>query len=483
MSLSLLQEEKGVLVALEHSNNYCIPNTIPNGLFRAYDIRGLVAPESLTTDLAYAIGRAVGSMVYDIDQHQIIVGRDGRISSPKLSQALIQGLLDCGIEVLNLGPVPTPLVYFATKRLDANSGIMVTGSHNPGSHNGFKIVINDQTLASEGVQKVKHRILEQNFVSGKGNLQQLDVVSDYLQYIEDYIQLAKPLKVVVDCGNGIAGEIAPKLFRALGCEVIELFCEVDGHFPNHHPDPTVPENLNDIIAAVKNHVADCGVAFDGDADRLGIVTDQGEIIWPDRQLMAYAIDVLAKHPGAEIIFDVKCTRQLPRIIKQYGGKPVMWRTGHSVIKAKLHESSAPLAGEMSGHIFFKDGWFGFDDGIYVAARLIKILSEQAQPASNFFAALPNSYNTPELKLPMVEERKKEFMDEFAREADFGDAKIVTIDGLRVEYEHCWGLIRPSNTSPYLILRFEADTEAQLSYIKNVFSEQILKIDPTAQLPY
>ncbi|MCB1828332.1 MAG: phosphomannomutase/phosphoglucomutase, partial [Coxiellaceae bacterium] len=401
----------------------------------------------------------------------------------ELKKALVTGLLETGVDVIDVGVVPTPLVYFATNRLSTNSGVMVTASHNPASHNGFKIVLNGRTVSTDGVQGIYQRIVDQRFVKGAGSMSSHDITSDYIAFVSQQIHLAKKLKVVVDCGNGIAGELVPSLYQRLGCEVVPLFCEVDGRFPNHHPDPTVPKNLEALIAAVKKEKADIGLAFDGDADRIGVVTNKGEIIWPDRQMMLFSQDVLSRNPGAKIVFDVKCTNLLPKIICESGGEPIMYRTGHSVLKAKMIEVGAVLAGEMSGHIFFKEDWFGFDDGIYVGARLLKILSQEDRSMSEIFSALPNSVNTPELKLPMAEENKKAFMQALLENGDFDGAERITIDGLRVEFPFGWGLVRPSNTSPYLILRFEADTPEHLGEIKNLFREQLLKIDSSVALPY
>ena len=465
------------------SSQYTIPNVLPKEVFRAYDIRGPVADDALTPDLAYTIGLAIGSEARELDQTEIVLGRDGRLSGLSFSQALCHGLRDTGINVINIGMVPTPVVYFATNRLSTRSGVMVTASHNPGHHNGFKIVLNGKTLASEGIQAIQQRIVDRRFVQGKGVEKEVDVIEDYIHYITTHIQLARTLKVVVDCGNGVAGNLVPGLYRALGCDVEELFCEVDGHFPNHHPDPTVPENLEALIATVEKTNADIGMAFDGDADRLGIVTNKGKIIWPDRQMMLYSIDLLSRRPGADILFDVKCSRNLPEVIRQHGGNPIMWRTGHSVLKAKLVETGAPLAGEMSGHIFFNDEWFGFDDGLYVGARLLRILSQDQRSCSEIFEALPDSVNTPELKLPMEEDNKCEFMQRLLKEGDFSDAQIITIDGLRVEFPDGWGLIRPSNTSPYFILRFEANSEVGLERIKDIFRRQLLRLDSGLALPF
>ena len=456
---------------------------IPSDIFRAYDIRGSVGIGGLTANLAYTISLAIGSEIREQGQKTIVVGCDGRLSGPELTAALIQGLCATGLTVLNLGMVPTPLVYFATNRLETNSGIMVTASHNPGHHNGFKIVLDGKTLMGQEITALRVRIQERRFIRGKGKQINIDILQDYEDFILKQIQLKRRLKIVVDCGNGVAGKIAPDFYRKLGCEVVELFCEVDGRFPNHHPDPTIPENLIDLIYTVKNTVSDIGLAFDGDADRLGVVTNKGEIIWPDRQMMLFSMDLLSHLPGSDVIFDVKCSRHLPEVIKEHGGNPIMWRTGHSVLKAKLFEINAPLAGEMSGHIFFKDEWFGFDDGIYVGARLLRIISQKDESASEIFMNLPNSINTPELRLSIAEQEKSIFMKKLIGQADFSEAKLITLDGLRVEFQRGWGLIRPSNTLPYLILRFEADTESELKRIQNVFRTQLLKVNNALVLPF
>lgn len=463
--------------------SYSVPKEIPRDVFRTYDIRGEAGERGITPDVAYTVGLAIGSEAQEQDIHSIIVGRDGRLTGPELKKALMTGLTETGIDIIDAGTVPTPLVYFATNHLLTHSGVMLTASHNPANHNGFKIVLNGMTLSTGGVQEIYQRIIDHRFVKGSGSVLQYDIVSDYVDFILKQIQLKKPLKVVIDCGNGIAGALVPNLYRQLGCEVIELFCEVDGRFPNHHPDPTVPKNLDAIIATVKKEKADIGLAFDGDADRIGVVTNKGEIIWPDRQMILFSQDVLSRNPGAKIVFDVKCTSLLPKMIREHGGQPIMYRTGHSVLKAKMIKEGAILAGEMSGHIFFKEDWFGFDDGIYVGVRLLKILSNDDRSSSEIFSALPNSINTPELKLPMPEENKTSFMQSLLNDADFGDAECITIDGLRVEFPYGWGLVRPSNTSPYLIMRFEADTETHLSEIKNLFRQELLKINSTLKLPY
>ncbi|MCX7121355.1 MAG: phosphomannomutase/phosphoglucomutase, partial [Gammaproteobacteria bacterium] len=424
-----------------------------------------------------------GTEALNAAQTEINVACDARLTGESLKKALIQGIIETGCDVRDIGLGPTPMVYFSTHFLPSKTGVMVTASHNPAHHNGFKIVLNGKTLSEKGIQELVARIQRKEFLKGCGKISTQNIIPDYIDAICGHLSPKKPMKIVIDAGNGAASEIAPIVFRRLGCEVIELFCKYDGRFPNHHPDPTGPDNLKHIIAAVKKENADIGLAFDGDADRLGIITNQGEIIWPDRQMMIFSKDVLSRNPGCKIVFDVKCSRVLPEIIKQFGGQPIMSRTGHSILKAKMIEENAPLAGEMSGHVFFKDGWFGFDDGIYVGARLVSILSGYSESVSEIFDALPKTVNTPELKLPMAEDKKSDFMTRLENEADFTGSEKITIDGLRIEYDFGWGLIRRSNTSPYLILRFEADTENNLEKIKTLFRDQLLKIDAELRFPF
>lgn len=469
------------------SNNrhlYRIPSYLPQEVFRDYDIRGLVGDNGLTIDFAYALGRAIGNHLWTSGQDKIFVAKDGRLSGTVLMRALCVGLEQAGLGVLNIGMVPTPVLYFAASQLEPHSGIMVTASHNPKDHNGFKIILQGKTLTTEAIQQFKQAMLDSGKFSDRTGYQKnVDVLEAYASAIFQRIHLQRPLKIVVDCGNGVAGLIAPRIYERLGCEVIPLYCEVDGQFPNHHPDPTIIENLRDLRSAVIKHQADVGLAFDGDADRLGVVTDRGEIIWPDRQMMLFAREVLSHVPGSSIIFDVKCSRHLPQIIQLYGGHPLMCRTGHSLLKQKLLEVGAPLAGEMSGHIFFNDEWFGFDDGIYVGARLLRLLSRDKRRTSEVFEDLPNSYNTPELKLPIAESEKKEFMTRLLQEGDFEDGTVSTLDGIRIDFSDGWGLVRPSNTSAFLILRFEADTPEALQRIQNLFRTQLLKINSGLKLPF
>ncbi len=451
-------------------------------IFRAYDIRGIVG-KTLTEEIVYAIGRVLGSLAQESGDRCMAVGRDGRLSGPRLVDALCNGILDSGCDVVNIGMVPTPLLYYATYVLDTRSGVMLTGSHNPPDYNGLKMMINGRTLAENDISAIYQRIMVKDYLSGEGQLSSLEMIERYSIHVARNIQLARPLKIVVDCGNGAAGSVAPELFRRLGCEVIELFCEVDGHFPHHHPDPSQTENLQDLIRKVKETQSDIGLAFDGDGDRLGVVTNRGDVIWPDRLLMLYAIDVLAAHPGAKIIYDVKCTQHLEKLIRDHGGEPVMWKTGHSLIKAKLAETRAALAGEMSGHIFFKDEWYGFDDAIYAGARLLKILAAANQNSGQLFDAIPNSINTPELKIDIEEDEKFALMNALINEANFSGAEHVTIDGLRVNFADGWGLIRLSNTTPCLVLRFEAKSEPVLKSIQALFRNLLLTIKPELELPF
>ncbi|WP_313517811.1 phosphomannomutase/phosphoglucomutase [Pseudomonas sp.] len=456
--------------------------TLPASIFRAYDIRGVVG-DSLTPETAYWIGRAIGSETIAKGEPNISVGRDGRLSGPELVQQLIQGLLDAGCAVSDVGMVPTPVLYYAANVLAGKSGVMLTGSHNPPDYNGFKIVIAGDTLANEQIQALRLRIENNDLATGIGSVEQVDVLERYYKQIRDDIAIAKKLKVVVDCGNGVAGVIAPQLIEGLGCEVIPLFCDVDGNFPNHHPDPGKPENLEDLIAKVKEVGADIGLAFDGDGDRVGVVTNTGTIIYPDRLLMLFAKDVVSRNPGADIIFDVKCTRRLTALISGYGGRPVMWKTGHSLIKKKMKETGALLAGEMSGHVFFKERWFGFDDGIYSAARLLEIISQDKRDAEHVFSAFPNDVSTPEINIQVTEESKFAIIDALQRDAQWGEANLTTLDGVRVDYQKGWGLVRASNTTPVLVLRFEAETEAELERIKAVFREQLALVAPEMKLPF
>ncbi len=457
---------------------------LPKEIFKAYDIRGIV-DKTLTENTVALIGRALGSEALALKQRAIIIGRDGRLSGPRMADALAKGIMDSGCDVIDIGQAPTPIIYFAGFHLNTQSAVAVTGSHNPPQYNGLKIVLNGETLAGERIQAVRQKIIDADFANGygKGKRHEKQVVDAYVARIVKDIQPDKPLKLVLDCGNGVAGAVAPRLFKDLGCEVVELYCDVDGNFPNHHPDPSQLENLQDLIHAVQEHKADLGLAFDGDGDRLGVVTPDGSNIWPDRQMILYARDILRRQPGAQIIYDVKCSRNLPAAIIAAGGKPLMWRTGHSFIKAKLKESGAALAGEMSGHIFFKERWYGFDDGLYTGARLVELLSKQSESPQQVFAALPDSINTPELRIEMDEGQHFVYMKELIENADFADAEVSTIDGLRVDFEDGFGLVRPSNTTPILVLRFEADTESALKRIQDQFRRLLLDTRPDVTLPF
>lgn len=455
-----------------------------DAIFRAYDIRGVVG-EGLTEGNVYLIAKALGSEAAAQGQSVVVVGRDGRNSSPALAKVLIQGLRDSGRDVIDIGMVPTPVLYFATHYLDTGSGVMLTGSHNPPQYNGMKIVLNGQALSGEAIKAIQRRMQRQDFTAGEGALETTDIVPEYIQRISEDIPLAldKSLRIVVDCGNSVAGVVAPRLLTALGHDVIELYCDVDGNFPHHHPDPSQPGNLTDLIQAVRENQADLGLAFDGDGDRLGVVDADGNIIWPDRQMMLYARDVLSRNRGAEIIFDVKCTRHLPRVIKAAGGRPVMWKTGHSLIKAKMRETGSPLAGEMSGHIFFKERWYGFDDAMYTAARLVEILVGDGRPPKQVFAGLPSGVATPELRIDMPESRHAAFMQTLVSNAQFEGAEICTIDGLRVDFPDAWGLLRPSNTTPVLVARFEGDDAEALARIQAQFRTLIQKVDGSLKIPF
>jgi len=452
-------------------------------IFRAYDIRGIVG-ETLTKDIVYDIGRAVGSEAKELGCQTVVVGRDGRISSPTLAEALSNGIVSTGCHVLDIGMIPTPVLYFVVHHTEGRTGIMITGSHNPGNYNGLKMMVKGETLAGQRIQQLKLRIDSGDFITGKGSIEHNGMfVSEYLGTLCEDIQVTRTMKIVLDCGNGVAGDLAPVLFKTLGCEVTELFCEVDGNFPNHHPDPSKPENLAELIKTVKGQGADLGIAFDGDGDRLGVVDSNGKIIWPDRQMMLFAKDVLAGKPGSEIIYDVKCSRHLPDQIVKYGGRPLMWKTGHSFMKAKLKETGAKLAGEMSGHIFFNDRWFGFDDALYSAARLLQILSEDFRSSSDVFADFPDSISTPELNVDLAEGENFTFIEKlFAYAKDTG-GKIIDIDGLRLDFADGWGLVRASNTTPSLVIRFEADTKEAMATIQDKFRQMMLKVKPDIKLPF
>ncbi|MGF2734253.1 phosphomannomutase/phosphoglucomutase [Marinobacter sp. DUT-1] len=445
-------------------------------IFRAYDIRGIVG-ETLSEDVVRVIGQAIGSEAITRGVDALCVGYDGRHSSPGLADALAQGVMAAGCNVIHIGAVPTPVLYFATHELQTGSGVMVTGSHNPANYNGLKIMLGGETLSGEAIQQLYQRVEAGDLVSGQGDQTSQDVRRAYLDRIVGDIAVAAPLKVVVDAGNGIAGELAPLLIEELGCEVVPLYCEVDGDFPNHHPDPGKPANLEDLIARVRAEGADLGVAFDGDGDRLGVVTNTGKIIWPDRLLMLFARDVVSRNPGADVLYDVKCSRRLANVISEAGGRPIMWKTGHSLMKAKMKETGALLAGEMSGHIFFGERWYGFDDGLYSAARLLEILGIEDRHCDEVFEDFPEDVSTPELNVEVTESSKFAIIERLAAEGDFGDGNISTIDGIRVDYADGWGLCRASNTTPVLVLRFEGETQEAMERIRTVFREQLQRVAP------
>ncbi len=466
-----------------------MPQVLEPGIFRAYDIRGVVGKE-LNPTVAGLIGQAIGSVMQAQGLRDVVVGRDGRLSGPELSSGLIEGLRRAGCRVIDIGLAPTPVVYFGAYHLRAGSCVAVTGSHNPPDYNGFKIVVGGETLAGEAINDLYLRISEGRLHSAAeaGVLEQQDISDDYIQRIADDVQLDRPLKVVADAGNGVAGDIAPRLLEAIGAEVIPLYCDVDGTFPNHHPDPSEPHNLEDLVQMVKRFDADLGLAFDGDADRLGVVTREGAVVFPDRLLMLFAADVLQRNPGALVIYDVKCTGKLSDYVLRHGGSPMMWKTGHSLIKSKMRETDAELAGEMSGHFFFKERWYGFDDGLYAAARLLEVLAQRDETPSEVLAELPDSVSTPEIKLP-VDGSAHALVERFVEsirgleDGPFEGARISTIDGLRADFSDGWGLLRASNTTPVLVLRFEAENAAALERIRALFHAQLQALLPDRTIEF
>ena len=454
-------------------------------IFKAYDIRGVI-DSTLDAGVARSIGHAFGKAALAKGERKVVIGRDGRLSGPALAAALAEGLQAAGVDVVDLGMVATPMVYFATNVLEGTrSGIMVTGSHNPPDYNGFKMVLAGEAIYGDAITGLYDSIQAHDGKDAqqKGGYSTHDIRAAYIERIVGDVKVARPIKIAVDCGNGVAGAFAGDLYRGMGCEVIELFCEVDGHFPNHHPDPAHPENLQDLIRALQATDAEIGLAFDGDGDRLGIVTKDGHIIYPDRQMMLFAADVLERNPGAEILYDVKCTRHLAPWIEQHGGRPLMYKTGHSLVKAKLKETGAPLGGEMSGHIFFKDRWYGFDDGLYSGARMLELLTRHADPSS-VLNALPIATSTPELHLHLQEGENFALIDKLRSDATFPSSeKINDIDGLRVEYADGFGLARSSNTTPVVVLRFEGENPEALARIQDEFRSVILTAKPDAKLPF
>ncbi len=464
------------------TNKVLPPVELVESIFRAYDIRGVVG-KTLDAEVARQVGRVVGSLALDQDAGPVVVARDGRTSGPVLVQGMIEGIASTGCDVVDIGAVPTGVLYFSAYELGSGSGVMVTGSHNPPNYNGFKMLIGGVTQAGDQITAMYTRIKNGNLRAGKGIITEEEMLGRYQEKIAVDIQLKRPLKVVADCGNGIGGVCAADVLCAIGAEVYPLFDEVDGSFPNHHPDPSEPENLEDLITSVKVMGADLGVAFDGDADRLGVVTPAGEIIYSDRLMMLFVRDILARVPGETIIYDVKCTGHLHEVIEAAGGNAMMYKTGHSLIKNKMKEADAPFAGEMSGHFFFKERWYGFDCGIYAAARLLEILANDERDAQEILNDLPNSVSTPELKVKLEEGENHTFVTRMQNEAFFADASINTIDGVRADYEDGWGLVRASNTTPVLVLRFDADNEEALQRIMDIFKQQMLALNDQLKLPF
>lgn len=459
--------------------------SISPAIFRAYDIRGVVS-DTLTPAAVEQIGRAFGTECRDRKIDTVVVARDGRLSGPDLIAAISKGIQSTGVNVISIGMVPTPVLYFATYHLETGTGIMVTGSHNPPEYNGLKMVLGGDALFGDGITALHTRLVDDNLHSSDtaGTLTEQDILQDYLDRILGDVKLARPMSIAYDCGNGVAGAAAPQLFDGLGCKSSSLFTEVDGNFPNHHPDPAKLENLEDLIKLVRDEKHEVGLAFDGDGDRVGVVDDQGNVIWPDRQMVLFARDVLKRNPGARIIYDVKCSKVLPAAISEAGGEPDMWKTGHSFIKARIKETGALLGGEMSGHMFFKERWYGFDDALYAAARLLEILSKTDKPASEIFGAIPNSINTPELNVSLERDgAQHEFIERFIAGTTFEGAELTTIDGVRADYADGWGLVRASNTTPSLVIRFEADTQEAMDRIQNTFRTAMQATDSSVAIPF
>ena len=446
-----------------------------DNIFRANDIRG-IAFEDLTQEVVYALGRALGSESLNRKENDFIIGRDGRVSSPQLFEWLSEGVTSTGCNVVDIGIVPSPVFYHATFNLKSSSGVVITGSHNPSNYNGFKILFDTHSTSSEEIQSIKKRIKEKEFYTGKGSMQSIDIVESYIQEVTNNIRLKRPLNISIDCGNGAASIVAEKVYKRLGCEVKGLFCDLDGTFPNHHPDPSRPENVQELIKSVKENNSEIGLAFDGDADRLGVISPSGEMIFPDMQMILFSQDILMENPNSKIVFDVKCSKLLEQAILDSNGTPLMSKTGHTFIKTMIREEQAILGGEMSGHIFFNDRWPGFDDGVYAGARMLEILSNTED--EDIFKTLPKSVSTPEINIETTDEDKFSIIEEFKRLSNFIDCKIIDIDGIRVEFNNGWGLLRASNTSPVLVLRFEADSLETLESIKSRFKDTLNKIEPS-----
>ncbi len=455
---------------------------LPPEIFKAYDIRGIVG-RTLTTPIVRSIGQALGSLARERGRNAMVVGRDGRLSGPEFAAAVADGIRSTGTSVIDVGMVTTPMSYFAAHHCDTQSSVMITGSHNPPDYNGLKMVVDGTALSGDDIQDLRARIESGRHATGAGTYRSDDIAEAYYRRVASDVRLARPLRLAVDCGNGVAGAFAPTLYRRLGCDVTEMFCDVDGRFPNHHPDPSKPENLEDLKGLLAKGQHDLGMAFDGDGDRLGIVTREGHVIYPDRQLMLFAADVLAREPGATIIYDIKSTRNLKPYILKHGGVPLLWKTGHSLIKTKMKEVGAALAGEMSGHTFFKERWYGFDDGLYAGARLLEILSKHDNPSA-LLDGLPDAVSTPELNVACAEGEHHALIAQLAATARFpGATEIIRIDGLRVEYPDGFGLARASNTTPVIVLRFEADDDAALERIKAEFRRVLTAAKPGIALPF
>ena len=444
-------------------------------IFRANDIRG-IAFEDLTEEVIFALGKALGTESLNRKQDYFIIGRDGRISSPRLFEWLSEGVLSTGCNVIDIGIVPSPVFYHSTFKLKSSSGVVITGSHNPGNYNGFKILFNNSSTSSEEIQSIKKRIKEQDFLSGSGNIESLDVIESYIEEVKRNINLNRPMNISIDCGNGAAGVVAERVYNGLGCKVEGLYCDLNGNFPNHHPDPSRPENVEDLIKSVLKNKSEIGLAFDGDADRLGVISPSGEMIFPDMQMILFCQHVLKEKPNSKIVFDVKCSKLLEEAILKSNGIPIMSKTGHTFIKSMIREHGAILGGEMSGHIFFNDRWPGFDDGVYAGARMLEILSRSE--GEDIFRTLPKLVSTPEINIETTDEDKFSIIDDFKGMSNFKDGKIIDIDGIRVEFDNGWGLLRASNTSPVLVLRFEADSQKTLNKIKDRFKDTLQEIEPS-----
>tara|TARA_Y100001970_G_scaffold80940_1_gene102704 strand:+ start:6454 stop:7818 length:1365 start_codon:yes stop_codon:yes gene_type:complete len=444
-------------------------------IFRANDIRG-IAFEDLTQEVIFGLGCALGTESINRNQDNFIIGRDGRISSPKLFEWLSEGVLSSGCNIIDIGIVPSPVFYHSTFKLQSSNGVVITGSHNPSDYNGFKILFNNNSTSSEEIQLIKKRIIEQDFLTGKGEIQSIDILESYIGEVTNDINLKRPLNISIDCGNGAAGIVAERVFKNLGCKVNALYCDLDGKFPNHHPDPSKPENVEDLIQSVKENNSDIGLAFDGDADRLGVISPSGEMIFPDMQMILFSEHILKNNPNSKIVFDVKCSKLLEEAILKSKGTPIMSKTGHTFIKTMIRENNAILGGEMSGHIFFNDRWPGFDDGVYAGARMLEILSHSEE--EDIFKTLPKLISTPEINIETTDEEKFSIVDEFKKLSNFGDAKVIAIDGIRVEFNNGWGLLRASNTSPVLVLRFEADSSKSLLSIQERFKDTLRRIEPS-----